>query len=130
METGNQKLRQLPVHLMVPPASCSGVYRVFPAWSVSTVPTPVIWRAETVIPLVPGAPPVPLAVGPAPLALLQAEASPATATAARTAASGPPGSRPGTAGYAPLVLVPATACVNLLIMMMCLLSFSSRLLAG
>src|SRR5215469_6882406 len=70
--TGNQKLRQLPVHLIVPLASCSGVYSVFPDWSVSTVPTPAIWRVE-------------MAAAAETPPLAQPATSPATAAAARPA---------------------------------------------
>jgi hypothetical protein len=49
--TGNQKLRQLPVHLMAPLASCTDEYSVFPDESVSTMPTPGSLCSLTVIPL-------------------------------------------------------------------------------
>src|SRR6185437_14884711 len=93
--TGNQKLRQLPVHLIVPLASCSGVYSVFPDWSVSTVPTPLTWRLEIVMPAPPCCvPPPPLPAADAePPPLAQPASTPAAAAAAMAATSGPRSTR-------------------------------------
>src|SRR6185437_14501744 len=90
--TGNQKLRQLPVHLIVPFASCSGVYSVLPDWSVSTVPTPLTWRLEIVMP----APPPALlpAADAEPFPPPQPTSTPVAAATASAATSGPWGTRP------------------------------------
>src|SRR5689334_6254196 len=116
--TGNQKLRQLPVHLIVPFASCSGVYNVFPDWSVSTVPTPLTWRLEIMVPAPPGCvlpAPLPAAdVEPPPLA--QPASTPAAAAAARAATSGPRSPRLRAVECVQPVVASRAAGVDLLLM--------------
>src|SRR5215467_7805667 len=87
--TGNQKLRQVPVHAILPPASCCGEYSVFPDRLTRTVPTPGSFRTEITVPWLAAvpwatpAPPEPPPVPALPPALPQAASRPAAATAAR-----------------------------------------------